>query len=309
MTALTHRPCANPACRLVVPAYSHVGLCHRCEDRWRKFSIPTAGYISSLDLKVIGREFLQHHAPTQSETTEILRILRGTRHPTGDWAKRPPPRLAPLLHGRCTVRRSHVLVGRRRPPSMVAFGMAIAHHVLARTVIGIGSPYAQFVTGCTFYNRRAVTAADGVEIAKNTGKVTGYRLQTTDFNEVGRVVLRAGRKVGIEVEGRAVTAWITSRYARGLDAGEFHRPVVVSPHADPTTAGGDHPFDHYLGHDPATPSRYRNALRRASGRIGREYPEEVLDLSWEEIAARRKQPRRSPQRPTIPPPSTDWLFK
>lgn len=309
MVELTWAPCANPSCTHRLPKNAQANLCGACEKHWRRTCLPMAGFISSMDLQVIGREFLKTHRPTPAESAEVLRLLRGPRHPVGDWNDRPTPRLAPLIHGRVNVRRPHVLVGRRKPPTMVGFAKGIVHHVLGRTVIGTGTVYNDYLAGATFYDRRAVTAPKGVEIAKNTGKVTGYRLQQSDLSEIGRVIRRAALKIGIDAEGREVTEWVTTRYLRGVEAGDFHKPVVVPLWVQPTSAGGDHPFDHWIPDRADVPRQYRHKIRRASGRVGRESPE-GLDMSHEEIEAIRRQPE--PARNTITTteaPSTEWLFK
>ena len=87
--AISTQPCSNPACKLDAFRTSKTGLCRRCEDNWRKKRLPVAGFYSSLDLQAIGKAWLVDQRFTKSDTTAILRVLRGTRHPVGPWDQRP----------------------------------------------------------------------------------------------------------------------------------------------------------------------------------------------------------------------------
>lgn len=96
--------CVTPACRRPAKPNSTTGMCGACEGYWLKTAIPVAGFFPSGDLVKIGKAFLAEVSPGQSEITAALRIMRGTRHPTGAWEDRPAYRLQPLLHGRWNVR-------------------------------------------------------------------------------------------------------------------------------------------------------------------------------------------------------------
>lgn len=312
MTPLSFGTCANPGCARRVPKSSKIGLCGGCEKHWRRWGVPTGGYIASLDLLNIANQLMREVSPAQSEIAAALRIMRGTRYREGPWEERPPYRLQPLLHGRFNVRLPHLLVGRRKVPTMRGLGMALAHYHLADQVSGTRGSYSQYLAGATFYCRRYVAAPKGADVLTGGAKSAAYRLHTTDFSTIGREVLKAGKALGIDPKSRWAADRITSLYFEGLAAGRYH-PVVVLPHGSfPTTAPGDHPLDHRLPTDPAIPPEHRNAIRRASGRIGTQYPV-GLDLPWEaQLTHRATQRSAAAPSPyqitrTTEAPDTSWL--
>lgn len=308
--AFTIFPCANRGCTRRVPQRSTIGLCWGCERHWRRFGVPTGGFIGSSDLQKVAGVFLKEVAPTKSEITAALRILRGKRYREGPWENRPAYRLQPLLHGSGARRLPHLLVGRRKAPSMRSLGMALCHYHLANTVLGTRGPYSQFLAGATFYCRRSPVAPSGADILTGGAKSAGYRLHVTDYSAMGREVLKAGKALGVHATSREVSDRITSIYLEGFASGRY-RPAVLVPYGCyPSPAPGDHPLDHYHPDQPSTDRRYRNKVRRASGMIGREWPE-GLDLTPEDqLAARLEAHRKTTEHlrvATTAAPSTDWL--
>lgn len=309
-------PCANPACRLHVVCKTVTGLCSLCEREWLRYRYPVGGFIPSNSLWVVGKTFLKAHNPTQSEMTEALKIMRGPRHRSGPWEQRPPYRLSPLLYGRWNVRLPHVLVGRRREPSMRGLSMALAHYHLAKSILGTTSRYPLYLAGCTWMSRSGLSAPKGAEVLKGDAKHTGYRLHLTDYTSVGRTVLKAGETLGLQKYDREVTDRITSIYLELLHEGTCRGPVVVPRGSRPTFALGDNPFDHLLPANHHVPRQYHNKIRRASGAISREWPE-GMDLSWEDVEAQRQAIREAERRRhqanrttyTDTTPDTSWLFE
>lgn len=306
--------CANPACARPLTGsgrHASANLCGGCGKHWDRWSVPTAGFISSLDLQGVARELLAEMTPTKAEIVAALRIMRGSRHREGPWGERPAYRVAPLLHGRVHRRLPHLLVGRRREPSKLGLAMALAHYLLANRVIGTKGTYSQFLAGATWYNRRSPSAPKGGEdVLKGEAKTAGYRLHVNDFSAIGREVLRASAALGLDPRSGGVADRITAIYHEGLAAGRYHRPVVVPYGSFPTTAPGDHPLDFRMMPSPAVPRRYHQVIRRASGRIAGEWPK-CLDLSWDEqVAAAQRSRPHSLNTLTITDevPDTGWLF-
>lgn len=186
--------------------------------------------------------------------------------------------------------------------------MALAHYHLARSVMGTRGTYAQFLAGATYFRRRGMAAPIGKsgEVLLGDAKGAGYRLSVTDFNAIGRTVLKAGEAMGIPRNARWVEDQFTDRYFQGVADGRFRMPVTVDRQAKPTTAAGDHPLDHWTGHVRELPREFRDKLRRATGDINRVWPE-WLDVPPEQrpkphqIAFDRSRVRTAPV-------ATDWLF-
>ena len=303
-------PCANPGCTRSTTPRSFSGLCRGCEAHWQRFTVPTGGFFSSLDLQQLGRELLAETNPTKADMTEALKIMRGPRHRSGPWDQRPSYRLTPLLHGRWNTRLPHVLVGRRKAPSQRGLGMALVHYHLAIRVLGVRPRYAAYLAGCTWMGRKGVSAPKGAEVLKGGAKSAAYHLHITDFGAVGRTVLKAGEKIGLPRRSRWVGDRITSLYFAGLADGRYRPAIIVPRGCFRTTAMGDHPLDHRLGSDPWIPREYRQTIRRASGMIGRQWPT-GLDQPWEEATAQcSDQPHRNSFQiiTTDSAPDTGWIF-
>lgn len=308
--------CTNPACARPTTGsgrHASANLCGGCGKHWDRWSVPTAGFVSSLDLQGVARELLAKVRPTKAEIAAALRIMRGSRHREGPWDERPAYRVAPLLHGRVHRRLPHLLVGRRKAPSKLGLAMALTHYHLANQVIGTKGTYSQFLAGVTWYNRRSPSAPKGgEEILRGDARTAGYRLHVNDFSTIGREVSTAGAALGLDPKSRWVADQIAAIYHEGLAAGRYHRPVVVPYGCFKTAAPGDHPLDHHLPPDGAhIPRRYRQVIRRASGKIAGKWPE-GLDLSWEERLAATQRNRIRPLNTLITTdamPDTAWLFE
>jgi hypothetical protein len=171
-----------------------------------------------------------------------------------------------------------------------------------------------YLAGTTFYGRRTAIRPKGVR-REYRGKVVlnTYRLRFSEYAAIGRLCLKAAKVMG--ADGQQLPAQVTSRYLIGVEAGEFHRPIVVHPACGITTGAGDHPLDHYLPRDDFAPNlpRFSSKIRRASGKIaGREEYPEGLDVSLEEqIEATRRDTQarfKRTQIKTTAAPPTDWLF-
>ncbi|WP_173496082.1 MULTISPECIES: hypothetical protein [unclassified Aliiroseovarius] len=130
---------------------------------------------------------------------------------------------------------------------------------------------------------------------------------------IGRLVIKAAKVLGFDDHSHS--AHITTRYLTGVEAGQFHRPIVVHPACGITSGSGDHPLDHFLARQDFAPNlpTFNSKIRRASGKIaGREEYPEGLDVSLEDQrAAARRDAQENFQRTqikTTAAPSTDWLF-
>jgi hypothetical protein len=309
-TRLAGQPCVNPSCNRAIKPRNTCHLCFGCETHWRWYSTPVAGFIASGDLKYVTKQFLADLKPPNAEAKDALRIVRGTRYREGAWSERPAFRLQPLLHGRWNQRLPHLLVGRRFEPSLKALINAIVHWHLASNIIGTGGQYSHFLAGATHYGRRAPIAPKGDDVLKGNAKSAGYRLSVVDFSAIGQHCLKAGRLLGVHPKDRRVSDKIVSIYAAGVEAGDCHRPVVLPYGSFPTTASGDHPFDHRFSKDSPVPSHLKGAIRRASGLIKKGAWPAGIDLSWEEGECVRRQPKPNPYltKTTNSTPDVGWIF-
>lgn len=299
--------CQNPACRRM--ASSQTNLCRQCAWRWLRRGVPAGGFISSLDLRKIGRRFMVETAPSNGDVTAALRIMRGTRYRQGPWEERPAYRVQPLLKGRWNVRLPHLLVGRRRCPSLRGLEMAIAHYHLARSTLGAGSAYASYLAGATWYCRKVVAAPDLSEVLKGGAKSSAYLLHVADFGAIGRTALKAGEVLGLPRNARWVGERLTALYLDAQEQGHCRPPVVVPFGALPTRAAGDNALDHFLPVYRGIPREHQNSFRRATGLIKGEYPV-GLDLGWEEReAARREQANPYSVAVATQDVPTDWIFE
>ena len=301
--------CATPSCKRKLPASSTTGLCHGCVKHWKRWGVPVAGFIPSHDLRAIAAEFMQEVNPTQADIANALRIMRGTRHREGPWSERPAYRLQPLLKGRLHQRLPHLLLGRRKAPSLIGLSTALVHYQLANTMIGTRGTYSQYLAGASFFGRRGVIATKGQDVFKGDAKSAGYRLHLTDYSAIGRECLRAGGVLGFNPKARWFADRITSMFIEGLQSARYRSPLVVPYGTFRTTASGDHPLDTRFSTKAPVPSVYHNEIRRSSGLINGKWPDGI-DLSWEELEAERLRPAPSlfAVQTTKTALDTSWVF-
>ena len=303
--------CASPSCGNPRAAYSTACLCKSCHWFFEKWGFPIAGYFGSLDLQRLGTDLMREIRPTQGDLTAALRVLRGSRYPVGPWEQRPAYRMAPLMTQRYNKRLPHLLVGRRKPPSIRSLSMALTHYLLGKHVLGTGKTYNCFLAGGSYYVRRAPMAPRSEDVLLG-GSKAGYRLQRSDYTTIGREVLKACQCLGVDPDGRLSGNLVTSLYFAGLQAGEYRSSVMIPSTVLRSSAAGDSVFDHYIPSDLSAPRQYWGKVRRASGKIGREHPV-GLDVHPEDrkhastIHQNRKY-HEANRVQTVQPPSTDWLF-
>ncbi|SIT81198.1 hypothetical protein SAMN05421665_1232 [Yoonia rosea] len=308
------RPCASLWCPQLTNRSD--GLCVTCFNRYHALRMPVAGFISSLDLRHVANIIIKEQGFTYSDQQAALRAIRGSRYPTGPWDDRPSYRLTPLLHGKGKlVKLPHLLVGRRRNPSIESLVMALVHYHLCDRVMGITGSYRWFLTGATYYQRRGVSAPKGSEVLTGGAGHTGYLLHTSDFVYIGMEVIKACSQLGINPRSRQLSDRITQFYHEGLAAGTYHRQLLCTPWARRTQAMGDHPlstriqfkYSPHWGHI-RLPTGYLQGPDKRYPHDLDETPQdraEVLHRHKVHLAA--KADIFKVQTSTIQPP-TDWLF-
>jgi len=201
----------------------------------------------------------------------------------------------------------HLLAGRRKAPTDLSVLAAYAHYWIAKHHLGLGHRSALFLAGATFFGRRALARPVG-QRREYRGRVVNntYHLNFGEVCALGRHALRAAEKLGAN---RSHGEWVTVQYLQGVEAGRFHRPIVVQPNAGITTSAGDHPLDHWLSRRMPHAPQYQRRIRRASGSMhrGGEYPH-VLDLLPSERPNPSQLRHDLSKIRTVAPPSTGWLF-
>lgn len=312
-----HYPCSNQACSAAIPrsdlkARRQTCLCWLCRKRWQMNGIPTGGYIPSDALRAISRQTLHLVAPTKDAIRDAVVKARGVRHRRGIWEERPVYSYNLLLarpRHAASRRLPHMLVGRRKPPDVLSVMVAALHHHFAVNHLGVGPRYARWLCGVSFMARRNLIRPRG-----NTGSLMGkevrrnYRLEHSDFEVIGSHVLKIAEALGVT---REVGQDAMVMYLQGVEAGTYHRSVIVPRNSQPTTGPGDHPLDHYLPDRVPWFPQHGHGLRRASGNINGQWPE-GLDIPADERTANNlnqiafdanKLSTYAPQ-----PSATDWIF-
>lgn len=312
-----HLPCLNPICQSHLDRISGTtGLCFVCRAALTRELIPTCGYVPNRALTDLGKGLLTTLKPTSQDLTAALRMVRGPRHPTGDWQLRPTystpvvqsykPK-APLSR-----RMPELLVGRRSNPTVGSIMASYIHFVLAQHVIGLPPQPSYYLAGVTYYGRKDCQRPTGVR-REYRGKAVrnSYRLDYGEFMSVGRLVVKAAGLLGVD---KRYDARITTHYLQGVEAGLYHPPVIVHPHSQQTLASGDHPLDHVIDLNCQHAPQYRRQIRRASGLMAktRKWPA-LLNRSHEEVQRDLKVARDAKAAvfkisTTTETPSTDWLF-
>ena len=310
---MMYRPCANQSCFLKVPPpYTDIGLCLYCRMNWYEKGIPTGGFIPSDALRAIAQQTLDHLRLTQSDLSAAVRLARGTRHREGDWSDRPiysynllmaRPRPAP------TRRLPHFLIGRRQPPNAKSIMVAALHYHIAINHLGVGPRYARWLCGASFMTRRNLIRPAG-ELGSLKGQTVqrNYRLERTDLEVIGTSILKIAKTLGVN---REIGQRATVMYLLGVEAGTYHRSVIVPRKAQATTGPGDHPLDHYLPDRVSWSPRWGHGLRRVSGKIGGEWPT-GLDVPLDERTGNRLNQiifnANKPKTYKPDPAATSWLF-
>lgn len=186
--------CASPICDQLAASFEghtskwlRFNLCARCWTATTKHTVPAAGFISGTDLKQISKLVLNHVKPTRAEQAEAVRFARGSMYPSGNWDDRPCYRMAVLKYGKADRRKHHLLVGRRRAPSVKQIVAAYVHYVLGREVMETGHRYNVFLAGGTFYVRRGVCVPPGRkhEVLLGDSRSAIFRLNYGDFAVLG----------------------------------------------------------------------------------------------------------------------------
>jgi len=310
-------PCANASC--ANPAASEAqlrknnrfGLCRACRNKLTFDCVPTSGFIPSGALRVLSKELKDHLKPTASEIKDCIRFVRGTRHREGAWSDRPAYSHN-VVHAHSprppmSRRLPQFLCGRRKAPTELSVMTAYVHYWLARHHLGLGHRAAIFLAGASFFQRRALARPIG-QRREYQGRIVNnaYHLNFNEFAAIGRHVLRASEKLGLK---KPHGDWATTRYLQGVEAGRFHRPIIVPPNAGKTTGAGDQPLDFWLPRSLPHAPQYQRRIRRASGEMhrGGPYPYELdvpLDERPDLVQLRYDQNKVR----TTAPPSTDWLF-
>lgn len=302
------QPCANQACPNVARSRWGTTLCRSCFKSWKNSRLPMGGYVPAGALRVIAKELRDHIKPTRAEIKEVIKYARGDRYREGNWRQRPVysynvvaarPRVPPSR------RLPHILVGRRKPPDEVSILAAFAHGWIAKHNMDAFDGYARYLAGATFFGRRRLIRPTG-ETGSIDGKTTrrNYELDTNDLTVIGTHSLKAAKMLGCtEDHGR----WVTIRYLRGVEAGEFPRPCIVPPGVMRTTGAGDHVFDHVLSCRLPHAPEWERGLRRHTGVIRGRYPEN-LDVPIRERPNLNQLRFDAQQVKRMPPPETDWLF-
>lgn len=312
-----HLPCVNPICPNTLGRNSSTtSLCFGCRAALTRDLIPTCGYIPNRALTDLGKGLLTTLKPTSQDLTAALRMVRGPRHPTGDWQLRPTYS-APVVHSHSpkaplSRRMPELLVGRRANPTVGSLLASYIHFVLAKHVIGLSPQPSYYLAGITYYKRKDTQRPVGVR-REYRGKVVrnSYRLNYNEFVSIGRLVVKAAGLLGVD---RSYDAGITTSYLKGVEAGLYHPPVIVHPHSQQTLASGDHPLDHVIDLNCQHAPWYRRQIRRASGLMAktRKWPA-LLNRSHEEVQRDLKVARDAKAAvfkisTTTETPSTDWLF-
>ena len=181
-------PCANPACnRATHPTTrAQLGLCPLCSRVLNDQLVPVCGFIPSEALKQIAEELRADLKPTRSDAKTAVRLMRGTRHREGRWEDRPEYSAA-VVHAHSprppvSRRMPHLLIGRRRAPTETAILQGFAHHWIARHHLSLPRYAALYLTGATFFGRRALSRPTGTR-REYRGKVVRncHRLSLSEF--------------------------------------------------------------------------------------------------------------------------------
>lgn len=302
------QPCANQACPNDARSRWGTTLCKSCFKSWMDRQLPTGGYIPSGALRVITKDLREYIKPTRAEIKEAIKYARGERYREGDWRQRPVYSYnAVATRPWLPVKRRlpHILVGRRKPPDAITVLAAFAHYWIAKHHLDAFEGYAKYLAGSSFIQRRKLIRPVG-EIGSFDGKETksNYWLRTGDLTVIGTHSLKAAKMLGCtEDHGR----WVTIRYLRGVEAGEFPRPCLVPPGVMRTTGAGDHPFDHVLSCPLPHAPEWQRGLRRHTGFIRGRYPTN-LDIPIRERPNLNQLRFDAQLVKRMPPPDTDWLF-
>lgn len=304
--------CASATCDNPLPAFEFKqrlpgrwGLCTRCQSVVQNRGVPLGGYLSGHAINTVARSVLKHIKPTPPETAEAVRYARGTRHRVGDWDDRPTYRMAPLMYRNARGRLPHLLVGRRHQPNASAIARAFVHYTLAREFLGTGHRYNVYLAGGTFFGRQGLCVPPGrkAEVPKGDARHVKYRLLYADCATLGTHALRAAGRLGLLRSDRDLTAFIVTAYGRLLASNEAYPPISVPIRSMRTDFLGDSIFDHKLPRSSQVPARYHRAIRRSSGLISGQWPEDLDPVS--DLVPKPTSPMEPK---ALPMPSTDWLF-
>lgn len=317
MTQYRH-PCANLSCanhlaQSELRSKRPTSLCSTCRMRWQDKGLPAGGYIPNDALRDTAKHILRVHCPTLADSTQAVRMARGVRHRAGKWTDRPSYSYNILMAHTprypASQRLPHLLIGRRKTPTLLSILSAASHYHIAQQHLGVGRRYARGLVGATFMGRRKLIRPTG-----NLGSLRGrdvkgnYQLRTTDFEIIGTHILRITKEIGID---QALSHTATVIYLQGVQEGRYNGRVIVPTNSHPTTRAGDHPLDHYLPDIVHWSPQHSHGLRRASGRIDGKWPT-GLDIPRIERTTNRLNQiaYEAGKTPTYIPQSsdTDWLF-
>lgn len=279
--------------------------------------------MSTTDCAAIGEQLLETLDPHWVSQRDALRILRGPRYYNeGPWDERPLFSMHRLMNrAKSSLRRPHILVGRRHPPTIRNLMASWVHYHLGKGVMGAGRRYCLYLAGATFFKTRGLYRPPGqfntvydprLKESRRVRKT--YHLTHRDLTGLGLLVLKSTKRLTQrEPEDPEIHEQILRFYFEGLAAGVYHDRVIVHSGSKWTNAAGDHVLDHYTPRDCWWSPERADQVRRSGGSIDGAWPEE-LDLGLHEKQALRKQQMLERGTPKFVPEETletdpGWIFE